>query len=471
MHKSQELKVQTLEGGSLKMLKKIIQTVLLLCLVVFLSSCGGSKEQKPSDTPGVITATDPQFQGVIKSFDSESGVAVFLDNNYGTDISLLISDSTSIYSVNNALTTMASLKPGMLVQAVYDGTSMMAKTIQPATGAWCYENIINWSIDSNSRIIEIAEKKYQFSSDIVILSGGKIQDIMSLNNMDELKVYGIDRKIYSIVVEKGHGYIRPDNFKDFIGGMASVGYIMNQPITEDMIMVVREGTYDVTMRNGDLVGTKTIDVRRDEETILDMIEFKQNPKDIGKVEFRISPLGADLYINGKQMDYSEPITLNYGEHEVIVSLMGYSTYSGKLKVSSPNPTVKINLTEEKAETYEATNAPASPTSASSSSAAPNFTASGASSTPSYTSTPTTQNSDESKIVYDKNHTITVNSPSGVEVYLNGVYKGITPCSFPKQIGSMTITLCKSGYVNKSYSVPIADDSQDVIWGFQELESE
>lgn len=51
------------------------------------------------------------------------------------------------------------------------------------------------------------------------------------------------------------------------------------------------------------------------------------------------------------------------------------------------------------------------------------------------------------------------APEGAEVYLDNVYKGIVPCKFTKVIGSQTITLSKSGYVTKSYSVDILDDDK------------
>ena len=57
------------------------------------------------------------------------------------------------------------------------------------------------------------------------------------------------------------------------------------------------------------------------------------------------------------------------------------------------------------------------------------------------------------------------------MYLNGEYKGIAPCTFPKQIGNETITLSSSGYVTKSYTVVIANDNQDVTWSFPALVKE
>ncbi len=68
-------------------------------------------------------------------------------------------------------------------------------------------------------------------------------------------------------------------------------------------------------------------------------------------------------------------------------------------------------------------------------------------------------------VVDEAHTITIAEPMGAAVYLDGTFKGTAPCSFPKSIGTHTITLSMSGYTTKSYTVEIANDYENVEWKF------
>ena len=67
---------------------------------------------------------------------------------------------------------------------------------------------------------------------------------------------------------------------------------------------------------------------------------------------------------------------------------------------------------------------------------------------------------------DSKHTISVTAPEGAEVYLDNVYKGIVPCKFTKVIGSQTITLSKTGYETKSYSIDILDDDKNAKLSFR-----
>ena len=74
---------------------------------------------------------------------------------------------------------------------------------------------------------------------------------------------------------------------------------------------------------------------------------------------------------------------------------------------------------------------------------------------------------------DKNDkpTVTVTAPSGVEVYQDNRYMGVAPVTYSKTGGSHTITLRKTGYITRSYSVEIADDDQNVTLSFPALEKE
>ena len=59
----------------------------------------------------------------------------------------------------------------------------------------------------------------------------------------------------------------------------------------------------------------------------------------------------------------------------------------------------------------------------------------------------------------------------MEVYLNGIYLGVAPVSFKKEEGTYTITLRKTGYVTKSYTIQIDGEANDVTYSFTDLEKE
>jgi hypothetical protein len=279
------------------------------------------------------------------------------------------------------------------------------------------------------------------------------------------------------------------NYKDFIGGTIEVGYGIIIPVMEDMLIVAREGSYKVTMENGELVGSRNVTVTRDKEITLDMGDFRIKKEHIGTVNFVVSPEGADLYINGALVDYTQPLELNYGEHDVIVRLAGYEDFNGILTVAAAYQTININLAEATAEVVQEDGATSGGTKANedenvtnqdtvdsdNSTNSNNNTTNNNSNTNSSgtditqnntnTDTPTTTTG-TTKI--DSSHTISVQAPVGAKVYLNGVLKGTAPVNFTKEIGTHIITFSMDGYVTKSYTIEIVDDSENVTFTFPDM---
>ena len=62
----------------------------------------------------------------------------------------------------------------------------------------------------------------------------------------------------------------------------------------------------------------------------------------------------------------------------------------------------------------------------------------------------------------------MDAPAGAEVYLDGNYVGVSPCSFKKVEGVRVITLRKSGYETRSYTVNIDNAEKDLSYSFADL---
>ena len=63
----------------------------------------------------------------------------------------------------------------------------------------------------------------------------------------------------------------------------------------------------------------------------------------------------------------------------------------------------------------------------------------------------------------------IDAPRGVEAYMDGSYLGILPVNFAKVTGGHTISLRKTGYQSKSYTIYLYDDGKDITYSFVDLE--
>jgi hypothetical protein len=62
----------------------------------------------------------------------------------------------------------------------------------------------------------------------------------------------------------------------------------------------------------------------------------------------------------------------------------------------------------------------------------------------------------------------IDAPTGVEAYLDGNYIGITPVSFNKTAGSFVVSLRKTGYQTRSYTLQIDSEEKDLNYTFTDL---
>lgn len=424
-----------------------ISVRLAILTLVILSASGCSKVTgRRTVQPGNIAPTAESEYSALQGIVIQNDVArrQMILQELGSDIETTLNydATTQVTDKYGSLKSGEEVEEGEILEADYTPGLGKIAAMRVPEEVWEYQEVSKYSIDNEQKSMEFAERKYQYSNQTYIGSSGQTIELMELNKQDVLTVRGVDYFVYSIVRTKGHGYIRLKNYDDFVGGMIEIGNGMILPVTKNMLLTVREGTYRVVLCKGSMSAVKTATVQMDKEIMLDFSDYQPAAQRIGKVTFQIAPKGADLTINGSPVDYSDPLPLLYGSYRISVTMTGYTEYSGILKVREPSPTIKINLMDEEVSVLDTTTKPDNSSKESISSGI------------------------TKKI--DSDHTITVSAPEGAEVYLDNVYKGLAPCTFTKVIGSQTLTLRRDGYVTKSYSIDILNDGKDATLSFSDL---
>lgn len=436
------------------------QVMLLVCVTLCISMLGGcnsrsGKTSEETPTPGVNYEKGVDFTGVIKEIDTENQLITFYNASFEEEEIYSYSGGTMIFSKNKRDMSMAEVSLGE-VYDIYtneDGTKIKE---MHGNGTIVEQFDVPVSINAAEKRLTVQGVTYAYTDHMVVLSDGESIDPMEITSNDLVTFRGVKGQAYSLIVTRGHGYIRPKNYGDLVGGTLTIQGEAILPISEGMLLTVPEGTQVIRMINGDLTAEATVKVERNKVTSVNIRQYQSLVPDMGRVTFKIIPDGAELYINGRQVDYSKPVSLRYGVHQVKVVLEGYNSYSGAINVRDPAPTVQINLAEETATVEEEDD----------------------SGDDDEKSTSVSKDDDDKESSEkaeepetDDEHKITVSAPSGASVYINGTYKGVAPCSFTKVIGSVTLTLSKEGCETKSYTIEVIDDSKDITWSFPDLTKE
>ena len=409
--------------------------LIIMAFAGVLMGCGKSSNYQKGQQQTAEPIETQSFTGIITRIDKKLKQISVREIDTDVDTIMNYDASAEIIDKYKEEIDGDELELGQIMETTYRTDDARVVSMKVPDDAWEYSDVDKFTFDTEECSMEVAGELYQYSEQTYFGSiDDKKIDMLELSDKDKLTVRGVGYKVYSVVRTEGHGYIHLLNYSDFLGGMINIDHDIILPVTKNMLITVSCGTYRVT-------------VKEDKESTLDFSDYRKSVKNVGSVRFNVDPQGADLFINGTRIDYSKPISLNYGTYSVTVSLNGYNTYTGRLTVAEADKTINISL-EPKEDTASA--ATQSPESTAAATAAPTATA----------------KSQTRKI--DSKHTISVTAPEGAEVYLDNVYKGIVPCKFTKVIGSQTITLSKTGYETKSYSIDILDDDKNAKLSFSDL---
>lgn len=406
------------------------------------------------------TSLDAPVIAIVKDIDYDNKGITLYDIEKQRTVKLSYTGGTDIRDKYDKIIAMSQMKTGMMVDVLYQDEQNKLMKMNVSTKAWEYIGVSNFTIDQTAKRIKIASSKYRYTNDVLVLNDLQEVSLSTLTEQDELTVRGYEEIIYSITVTRGHGTVVLEDYDTLLGAEITIGYEAVQQITDDMELTVREGEFNLTVDTGDYSATKRVTVLRNEVSKVSLSDLAPEAIRIGKVTFKITPFGADLYIDGDLFSYADSIELAYGDHSIKVTNGGYTAYQGTLTIDSAGKTVKIDLPEAKSseqvavEETEGTSTDTTDTSNGS------------------TGTDNTAGEEDGTEDFDidPEHLIYVQQPIGASVYIDGVYQCTAPGSFKKIIGTHVITFIREGYVTKSYTVEISDDGVDAYFTFPALEA-
>ena len=407
--------------------------------------------------------TDDGIQGILLKVDEKIRTMKFKDIDSEKIYELPYEEGLKIENKYGDIMTLAQLSPGEIFDLDYTKSLKKLTGIKVTDKTWTYSDVTRFSFDERKKVMMIGDEAYKFTDGLEIFSQGREAEIMDVTELDTLIVRGKDKQVLSVVVDKGHGYIRVLNDTYFVGGWIEIGQEIIKPITEEMLIPVGEGSYLVKVSNRGYAGQEQVEVKRDKESSLDLSKIEIEEVAIGHIKFSITPDYARLYVDDEITEFTDRVPLEFGVHAIRVECAGYDTIKSNIRVGSDYAEIEITMDE-------ADDSSSSSSSSSSSGSSSTQTVSGNSLSLNSASTTTTSSSSSStaQTVISGEKKLYIEQPAGAEVYLDGNYIGIAPASTPKVTGAHVITLSKDGCKTKSYSVSIANDGNDVTFSFSAL---
>ena len=450
--------------------KRVLQAVaVIMTMAMLISGCASEasniglakgKEENAVDTGFTVTTVgsyDSADTAVVMSVDSDNSCVSFMNMATGKQYTLYYDRATYIKDKYDGPMSISQLRAGDVVDVNFLKGKRKIASIQLSPKAWVYDHVENYDLGGVNKTASIGSSTYSLPDNAVVLSDGRRTEVMDVVSQDVITVSGIDHEIYSITVDKGHGYLRLKNDQALLGGWIEVGSSVIKEITEDMLLVVPEGSYQVLLTNDGVSCKKEVVIERDKEVVLDVGDIEIAEDKTGKILFNVTPENAEVTVDGELIDTDRAVELPYGIHQVHLEAEGYDSLTKYIQVGSEKASISFTL--EKHEEEDDT-----------SSISENSLEINKDET---VNTPVNDQSSisENTISATKNNKVYIDSPKNVEVYLDSNYMGLSPVSFNKTVGSHTITLRKSGYKTKSYTIYLYNDGEDITYSFTDLEKE
>ena len=510
----------------MKSIEKVVIPVIIIVIITMLGIYYISKEYEKQqaqkraqeiqetveaqENESLVDSEDLVYQSIamLVGKDETEHKLKFISVDSDKLFELDYTDRTPIHGKHGNVMTLEQIPLGEILDVTYSIHSRELVDLTVSNEAWTFTDVTKFEINEEEGRMDIAGSTYKLPKTAIVSYRDELASFMDVTNVDTLTVKGYGRKVCSVIVDRGHGYVRLQNDSYFEGGWIEIGQEIIKKVTEEMLIPVPEGDYHVRLTNRGYAAEQDVTIERDKESVIDLSKVDIKEVAIGHVEFDIVPDYAQLFIDGQITDFDERIPLEFGIHHIHVELAGYKSVDTNIRISDQYANVDIALEEETSSSSSSdrssstsslyisstslttpyldytTNSTttdalpvlshAAPTVSPSSSertTAIEWRTSSSSTDAGTTGTGTTDTS-TTETVISNTRKMYVDAPEGAEVFMDGIYVGIAPTSTIKpEAGAHVITLSKNGYRTKSYTVSVSDDDRDVTLSFSEMIAE
>ncbi len=218
--------------------------------------------------------------------------------------------------------------------------------VQKSDEVWVYDDVTRFSVDTARGVMQIGDDSYKIDAQTYVFNGDRSGNFDEISAEDQLCIVGRDKTILSVSVTTGHGNLKLTNTDLFEGSFLQLDTKIFVEISPDMEMEVPEGNYVLAVANNGWGGSKEITIQRGQTTEVNLDEIKGEGPKIARILFKTDVEGAQIYLDGQEIDYSDVLEVTYGAHKLKVKADGYDTWSRTLYVNSEEATIEISLSDE-----------------------------------------------------------------------------------------------------------------------------
>jgi hypothetical protein len=430
-------------------------------------------------TVSLVGKYDSADLASIRDIDLDHKLIRFRNHSTGRTYTLSYDNTSMMYDEYGQPLSPSLLEIGEVVDVTFLKSSKSITTLDISKQAWIIEDTRDHELVRGDGTARIKKDVFKLDTRTLVMAEGDLALAEDVLSTDTITVRGVGKDVYSVIVTGGHGYVSLSSDtvenRSLVGAWIELDNEVIHKISPNMLLSAPEGDYKLQILGNGANYQSKVSINRNQETVVDTGKVTISKPKEGLVTFRIKPEDAEVFVDGKKVLTDTPQTIQYGYHNLKIMADGYETQTKYLKVGTPKSEIMIEL-EPKSDASSSSSSDAASKNKSKSDSSSEkkskepksstHASSAASSKKSVSENSSGQDNGKNKII--KGYKVYVDEPYGAEVYFDGNYVGMIPCSFQKVSGNHEIILKKEGYKTKSYRVFIDSDEDNKIYKFPEL---
>lgn len=412
------------QGEYVKFMFITIILGVLICIVVFFAvfssinnknktnqtilpteTNNSSSDTKSTEESSTLVSKNLDITAVILNISTDDNRIQLYNFEQDKELFLIMSSGAEMKDQYGQIMSLAEFKAGDIAQITYNSNDMKFSSLKISSKAWQQKSATGLKVDTKASTITSGNKIYKYNNKLTATYNNKDFDIAQLDAIDIATIKGYNDTIWSVQLEKGHGFVllsSKDKVKD---GAVEIDTNIFKSLNEDSKIKVSEGSHKLVVKGSNIEPyTKQFIVSNTEQVTIDLSDVQVKS---GVLIIKANVTDYVLHINDEQQISGEPLILEYGKYNIKASKEGYNEVTAEVIVEQNTVEITLNMEEiEKVKMGELT--------------------------------------------------VTTDTIQGADVYVDNVLVGITPFTIKLEYGEHRVTVKKEGYEDMSLYAPIGE---------------
>ncbi|OON97368.1 MAG: hypothetical protein ATN36_03535 [Epulopiscium sp. Nele67-Bin005] len=398
-----------------------------------------------------IISINSELLGVVQ-YKTEDELIVF-DLQTGYTVRIELAPQTWIKDQKENPVPLDAIIPGEVVFIVYDKITEVASEVGVYFDRWLRTDVDGTYLNQNDQTLSFGEHSFFYNAGVTwINSIGDVMEEYVVGAKDKLLIRGIGNQIVTIQVIDEHGFLQ---LVDLPASTGRIEVNRNQQVKieelgDEFKLPVTTGTHDIVLYidGYEQLNYNNITIESGQTYPISAFDAKE---ELYQLVVQLGISDFTIKINDSEYKPTDIIHLPYGQYILEIEAEGYQPYSHSVSIvrdTVVRPVLQKEITPVEEEPEEEITEEGETTE--------NNTEA---TTESGTNSSTSSNTTSSNSSTDVGHSINLNTtPEGAKIFVDGVYKGLTPASLTLDVGVYYVELEKDGY--EKYSTSLIIDSED-----------